>query len=169
MGMPAKLKHFNVFLDGQSYIGETGELTLPKLTRKMEEWRGGGMVGPAKYDFGIEAMELEWSLGGIERNMLNKWGAQTVDGVMLRFSGAYQDDKNDEWIAVEIVVRGRYSEVDFGTAKAGDDTTTKATMALTYYKLAINGETVIEIDTTNFIEVVGGVDALAQVRKILGI
>ncbi|UEP31746.1 phage major tail tube protein [Burkholderia sp. B21-007] len=169
MGMPSKLKHFNVFLNGVSYIGQTAELTLPKLTRKMEEWRGGGMVAPVKYDFGPEAMELEWSLGGLDKNMLSQWGTQSVDGVMLRFAGAYKNDSDDEWTAVEIVARGRYSEVDFGTAKAGDDTTTKATMPLAYYKLSINGDTVIEIDAQNFIELTGGKDALTQVRKIIGV
>ncbi|MDN7428869.1 phage major tail tube protein [Burkholderia sp. AU45388] len=58
---------------------------------------------------------------------------------------------------------------DFGNAKAGDDTTTKATMPLAYYKLSINGDTVIEIDAQNFIELTGGKDALAQVRKIIGV
>ncbi|VBB13938.1 MULTISPECIES: phage major tail tube protein [Burkholderia cepacia complex] len=169
MGMPKKLKHYNVFLNGVSYIGQTAELTLPKLTRKMEEWRGGGMVGPVKFDFGPEAMELEWSLGGIDKNMLEQWGTPSVDGVMLRFAGAYQNDSDAEWTAVEIVVRGRYSEVDMGSAKAGDDTTTKATMPLAYYKLSINGQKVIEIDAQNFIEFVGGKDALTQVRKIIGV
>jgi len=88
---------------------------------------------------------------------------------MLRFAGAYRNDSDEQWTAVEVVGRGRYSEIDFGTAKAGDDTTTKGTLALSYFKLSINGETVIEIDAQNFIELVGGKDALTQVRKIIGV
>ena len=42
MGLPAKIKNFATFIDGISYVGEVEEVTLPKLKRKMEDWRGGG-------------------------------------------------------------------------------------------------------------------------------
>ncbi|RQS30258.1 phage major tail tube protein [Burkholderia sp. Bp8992] len=169
MGMPSKLKHFNVFVNGTSYLHKTPELTLPKLSRKMEEYRGGGMPGPVQIDLGQEAMEIEWTLGGIERDMLRLYGKSTADGVMLRFAGAYQDETSELWMAVEIVVRGRFKELDFGTAKPGDDTTVKATMPLAYYKLSINGSTEIEIDVLNSILNIGGIDSLADVRKIIGV
>lgn len=169
MGMPNKLKHFNVFQNGVSYIGKTAELTLPKLSRKMEEYRGGGMVGPVQVDLGQEAMEIEWSLGGLDRDVLKQYGSASADGVMLRFAGAYQDDGSGTWTAVEVVVRGRQKEHDFGNAKAGDDTTHKVTMPLSYYKLSINGEVIIEIDVLNTIQSIGGIDSLADVRKIIGV
>ncbi|KUY73342.1 phage major tail tube protein [Burkholderia cepacia] len=169
MGMPNKLKHFNVFLNGTSFLHKTPELTLPKLSRKMEEYRGGGMPGPIQIDYGQEAMEIEWTVGGIERDMLRQYGKSTADGVMLRFAGAYQDETSEQWMAVEIVVRGRFKELDFGTAKPGDDTTVKVTMPLAYYKLSINGSTEIEIDVLNSILSIGGIDSLADVRKIIGI
>ncbi|MEX3555740.1 MAG: phage major tail tube protein [Burkholderia gladioli] len=168
MGMPNKLKHFNVFQNGVSYIGKTAELTLPKLSHKMEEYRGGGMVGPVQVDLGQEAIEIEWSLGGIDRDVLKQYGASTADAVMLRFAGAYQDDASGAWTAVEIVVRGGQKEHDFGNAKAGDDTTHKVTMPLSYYKLSINGEVIYEIDVINSILSVGGTDLLTDVRKIIG-
>ncbi|MDW0499498.1 phage major tail tube protein, partial [Mannheimia haemolytica] len=31
MGLPAKLKNFNFSVDGTSYLGETTEVTQPKL------------------------------------------------------------------------------------------------------------------------------------------
>jgi len=59
MGMPSKLKNFALFVDGVSWAGEVPELTPPKLTRKMEEFRAGGMRTPVKVDLGTEALELE--------------------------------------------------------------------------------------------------------------
>ena len=47
MGMPRKLKGFNLFQNGENFVGQVTEVTLPKLTRKMEDWQGGGMSGPA--------------------------------------------------------------------------------------------------------------------------
>src|SRR4051812_309366 len=122
MGMPRKLKNFNLFNDGESYMGLVPELTLPKLSRKMEEYRGGGMTGPVNVDFGNEAITLEWTAGGLIVNALKQYGNRSHNGVQLRFAGAYQNDDTGEVSAVEIVVRGRHKELDMGNAKVGDDT-----------------------------------------------
>ena len=66
-------------------------------------------------------------------------------------------------------MRGRHEEIDPGSAKPGDATQFKVKTALSYYKLAIDGAAVIEIDFVNMIEIVGGEDRLAGVRSALGI
>lgn len=58
-------------------------------------------------------------------------------------------------------------EIDPGKAKAGENTEIKIKTALSYYKLTIDGEILIEIDFVNFIETVGGKDRLADVRAAL--
>lgn len=60
MALPSKLKNLNLFNDGLSYIGLVTEFKLPTLTRKMEEYRAGGMVGPVDVDLGQEKIEAEW-------------------------------------------------------------------------------------------------------------
>ena len=45
MALPKKLKYLNLFNDGNSYLGLVSSLTLPKLTRKLQNYRGGGMSG----------------------------------------------------------------------------------------------------------------------------
>ena len=47
MALPKKLKYLNLFNDGFNYMGVVSSLTLPKLTRKLEKYRGGGMNGAA--------------------------------------------------------------------------------------------------------------------------
>lgn len=168
MALPRKLKNFNVFNDGASYLGQVAEVTLPKLSRAMEDFRAGGMSGPIKIDNGNEAIDLEWTAGGIMRDTLRQYGITTHNGVQLRFAGAYQRDDTGAVDAVEVVVRGRHQEIDFGNAKAGDDTEFKVKTACSYYKLTINGVTEIEIDFVNMIETVGGVDRLAQQRQAIG-
>ena len=54
-------------------------------------------------------------------------------------------------------------------AKAGEGTELKYKFALSYYKLTINGETLIEIDVVNMVETVNGTDRLAEVRAALGV
>jgi len=169
MALPSKLKHFNVFLDGKSHAGEVEEFTLPKLTRKVEEYRAGGMNGPVELDLGNEKLEIEATYGGLMRAVLKQYGTTTVDGALVRFAGAYQRDDTGEVDAVEVVVRGRHKEVDFGNAKAGDKDPFKVKSALSYYKLSVNGEDWIEIDHVNFIERVFGVDRLAEQRRAIGL
>lgn len=169
MGMPKVLKHFATFIDGTSFVGEVEEVTLPKLTRKMEEWRSGGMNMPVKVDFGNEAMECEVSAGGWLKDVLKQFGNAKVDGVALRFAGAVQSDDAGEYTGIEVHMRGRWEEIDPGSAKAGDKSEFKCKLALNYYRLVIDGEDVIEMDAINMIEKVGGNDLLATVRQLLGI
>lgn len=168
MALPRKLKNLNLFGDGESYLGQVLSVKLPTLTRSMEDYRGGGMSGPVKIDNGQEALELESKFGGLMRSVLRQYGVTRHDGVQLRFAGAYQRDDTGAVDAVEVVVRGRHSEIDLGDAKPGDDTEFTVKTAVSYYKLIINGFTEIEIDLVNMIEIVAGVDRLAEQRRAIG-
>lgn len=169
MALPRKLKNMNLFNDGESYLGQIVEVTLPKLARNMEDYRAGGMNGPVKIDNGQEALELEWTCGGLMRPVLGQYGLVRHDGVQLRFAGAYQRDDTGDTDAVEVVIRGRHMEIDMGKAKPGDDTEFTVKTAASYYKLTINGNTVIEIDLINMVEIVEGVDRLAEQRRAIGL
>ena len=87
----------------------------------------------------------------------------------LRFAGAVQADDTGEYTAVEVHLRGRWEEMDPGSGKAGEGTEFKMKMAVSYYRLVMDGEEIIEIDAVNMVEKVGGVDLIASVRSILGI
>ncbi|WP_313221982.1 phage major tail tube protein [Stutzerimonas nitrititolerans] len=171
MALPKKLKHQNLFLDGESFAGQSGTVTLPTLARKMEAWRGGGMDGPVKVDMGHsdDGLQIEWTLGGWGLSVLRQFGAVRADGVMLRWAGSIQRDDTAEISAVEVVVRGRHEEIDFGDAESGEDTEHSITTTCTYYKLTIDGNEEIEIDLLNFIFKVNGVDMLAEHRAAIGL
>jgi P2 family phage contractile tail tube protein len=168
MSLPAKLKQFLLFNDGQKYLGMVPEITLPKLSRKMEEYRAAGMTGPVSVDFGNEAITLEWTAGGIIKQALEQYGNAKHNGVQLRFAGAYQNDDTGDVTAVEIVVRGRHKEIDMGNAKLGDDTQHKYSTACSYYKLSIDGTTSIELDFINGTETFGSSDN-SKIRTAIGL
>lgn len=169
MALPSKLKNFNVFEDGVSFVGQVSEVQLPKLSRKMEAYRGGGMNGEVDVDLGTEKLELGLTMGGFMKEMFNTWGTSKIDGVTVRFAGAYQRDDTGDIDAIEVYVRGRYKEIDPGKAKAGDNADQTGTMSLAYYRLVRNGETLIEVDFVNYVETVGGVDRLAEQRHAIGL
>jgi len=172
MAMPRKLKLMNVFLDGYSYQGVAKTVTLPKLTRKLENWRGAGMNGTAPVDLGLDddALSMEWSLGGFPDEVIWSFYAATgADAVPIRFAGSYQRDDTGEIVAVEVVMRGRQKEIDSGEGQQGEDTESKIPVICTYYKLTMNGKELVEIDTINMIEKVNGVDRLEQHRRNIGL
>lgn len=172
MALPRTLKLMNVFIDGVSYLGVAQTLTLPKLTRKLENYRGGGMNGSAPIDLGLddEALSAELSLGGFPDTAIwSLYAATGVSSVPLRFAGSYQRDDTAETVAVEVVLRGRQKEIDTGEAKQGEVSTSKLPLVCTYYKLTINGSETVEIDTVNLIEKVNGVDMLEEHRKNIGL
>jgi len=169
MALPSKLKNFNLFNNGNNYLGLVSEITLPKLSRKVEEWRGGGMDTSVEVDVGGEIITLEWTAGGLLQSALAQFGATTADAVPLRFSGAYQRADDGTVDAVDVIVRGVHKEIDFGTAKPGDATAHKYTTTCSYYRLDINGTTVIEIDALAMVFSVNGVDRLAEQRRALGV
>ncbi|WP_186068140.1 phage major tail tube protein [Burkholderia gladioli] len=169
MGMPRKLKNFNLFYNGNRFAGEVQELELPKLKRKTESWQGAGMSGPVKLDLGNEEIQLVWTCGGFMEDVLGQWGITTHDGVLLRFAGAYQAEDSAKYDSVEIVVRGRHEEIDMGKAKVKDDTSFKVTTNASYYKLSINGFVLIELDFINMIENINGTDLAAGLRNAIGL
>jgi P2 family phage contractile tail tube protein len=169
MALPRKLKFMNMFNEGESYVGQVTEITLPKLTRKMEDYQGGGMNAPIKTDQGMEGLTLESTCGGIMTDAIKQFGITKHDGIKLRFAGSYQRDDGSNTSAVEVFVRGRHSTIDLGSAKQGEGSEFKLTSELSYYKLVVDGETLIEIDIINMIEIVDGVDHLKEHRTAIGL
>lgn len=167
MALPALLKNMNLFNEGQSWLGEVSAVTIPKLTRKLDDYRGAAMDGPVKYDMGSEALEQEATYGGPMRAILRQFGHTSASGVYQRFVGFYQDDATGRTATVEITTRGRHEEMEFGDQKPGEPGEFKVKSVLTYYRLDWDGVTEIEIDLLNMVFTVGGVDRLAEMRAAL--
>lgn len=172
MALPRKLKLMNLFNDGVSYLGVVQSVTLPKLTRKLENYRGGGMNGSAPVDLGLDddALSAEISLGGFPDDAIwSLYAATGTAAVPLRFAGSYQCDDTGETVPVEVVLRGRQKEIDLGGAKQGEDTESKISLMCTYFRLTMNGSELVEIDTVNLIEKVSGTDMLEAHRQNIGL
>lgn len=168
MGIPSKLKNMNVYGDGNSYLGQVPEVGLPKLGIKTEGYRGGGMIGEVEIDMGLDKLEMEINAGGLTPGLIAMFGASAHDAAMVRFAGAYQSDQAGRVQAVEVVARGRYTEIDMGKAKPGDGTEHKYKLACSYYRLIIDGSDLIEIDVIAGVFIVDGIDRYAEIRAAIG-
>lgn len=165
--IPKILKNFNAFVDGRGYAGRVDEITLPKLTIKTEEHRAGGMDVPVEIDMGMEKLEAELTFAEYDVELFRLFGLIDGNAVSLTLRGAIQADGEAEPIIVNL--RGSFREVDAGTWKAGDKATLKCMIAVRYYRLTINGDSVIEIDAENMIRIIGGEDQMATIRQAIGI
>ena len=167
--LPHEVKIWNLFIDGVGYTGRAEELTLPTLTRKTEEYRAGGMNAPVELDMGMEKLEMDFTLREYSPEVLKQFASPSATQAGLRFAAAaLADTAASATDSIEIVARGRWREMEFGTQKVGDAAKLKVSVALAYFKYSLNGEAIIEIDPVNYIEVIGGVDRLKEQRTALG-
>jgi P2 family phage contractile tail tube protein len=135
----------------------------------MEEWRGGGMNAPIELDMGMEKLECDFSLKEPNEEILKLCGMVDHAGAALRFRGALEaDDASATVTPVEVVVRGRWREIDSGSWKPGDEALMKVSVACSYYRYTSGGSVLVEIDVPNMVEKVGGRDRLAAIRNAIG-
>ena len=163
--IPNILKNFNAFVDGRGYAGKIEELTLPKLTKKTEEYQGAGMSAPVEIEMSLEKLEMDMTFAEYDSELFKLWGASNGTEVPLTIRGAVQG--TGEAIPVVVNVSGYFREMDFDSWKPAEKATLKCSMALNYYKLTVNNVVLIEIDPVNMVNRVNGTDTLSSVRRVL--
>lgn len=166
--IPEMLTNCAMFLDGVSFSGDVPSMTLPKLAIKSEEYRGGGMSGPIDLPTGLEKMEAAWVTNGVRKESLKFFALADQTACNAVFRGAFKGQKGVVK-AVIVTLRGSLKELDMGEWKPGDKAEIKHAMAVTYYKLEIDGRVMFEIDFANMVQVINGVDQLADERSALGL
>lgn len=161
-------KNLNLFVDGKGYAGQIEDFNAPKLAIKTEEFRAGGMNAPVALDMGQEMMTTDFSLLQYSKDVLALFGLAAGNTVPLVVREALESFDGTVTPVIH-TMRGRITEIDPGTSKAGDKTVLKFTLALTYYKLQHGATVVQEIDVPNMVHVINGVDRMAAQRAALGI
>lgn len=170
MAFPRKLKQMMMFIDGVGYTADTESITLPKLDRKLEKYRGGSLSRGLPIDLGGgDDLKVEHTYGGPIRAIIRQYGLPNMSGVQIRFVGSYQDDSTGEFFTCEITMRGRHQEIDRGEQKPGESGSFKVATECVYYKEEWDGVTDVEIDILGMIEIVGGVDLMAPHRAAFGL
>lgn len=170
MSLPQKAKQWILSIDSVSYRGEIDEFTPPKISKKLEEFQAGDMLGAAKIDVGsYEAFEGSFKAKGFASNILPKVVASLVSGTAIRFTCAAQRDDSDTIDQIEWYFKGRIAEADQGSITAGELNETSFTFNATYVRYTVNGVVKFEIDIINLIEVANNVDLMAQIRAVLGL
>ncbi len=168
MSLPKKIKAFNLFADGQGLAGTIKKITLPKLGRKFEEYRADVMDGPIEIDLGGDKLEASFTVEEHNDILLAKYGLCNHAGVRLRMMASAESD-DCEFDEIQIVMHGRWREVDMGDIESGNDNSMDVQMAISHYEYIKNGVEIVYIDRATGVERVGGVDRTAERRRNLGL
>ncbi|PZQ21161.1 MAG: phage major tail tube protein [Sphingopyxis macrogoltabida] len=161
-------KSFNLFFNGKGHAGKVEDFTPPKLALVTEDFRGGGMDAAVELTMGLEKLECSFTLKSYDKAILSAFGL--VEGAQVPLTAREALESYDGTVTPVVHgMRGKIKEIDQGTAKPGEAPPLKVSMALDYYKLQHGGTTVHEIDVPNMVRVVNGVDAMAPIRKALGL
>ncbi|HYD66995.1 phage major tail tube protein [Azospirillum sp.] len=167
--LPRVLKNLNLFMDGIGYAGRVDEVTLPKLSIKAVEHRAGGMDLPVQLDMGLTAMEIAMVLSDFEPEVFRSFGLLDSAGTPITVRGAFQAQGSADVLAVSIAMRGGWKTLDAGKWKPGEKSILTVTGALSYYKLMVGSETLVEIDAVNMVRIIDGVDQMKAMRDAIGL
>lgn len=165
--IPRVLKNFSLFVDGRGLAGTIQTLTLPTLTTKMEEFRGGGMDAPVELDMGMEKLEGTFELAEYNPDIIALYGLASPD-TQITARGAMRRD-GEAAVPVVVNMTGVIKEVDPGDWASGEMTSGTFTYSLRFYRLAVGGRVLVEVDKVNMVRRINGVDQLETIRQAIGV
>lgn len=165
--IPKILKKFQLFVDGQGYLGLADEVQLPKLTVKTREITS-GFQAPLELDLGqLEKLEGSITMLEYESKLLKTFGVMSSKPITMTARGAIQS-QGQEPVPVVVSLEGFFKEVDMGNWKDGEEAKLSMQYTAQKYKLEIDGESIYEIDLINDTRIINGKDQLASLRKAIG-
>ena len=167
--LPRTLNNFNVFVDTHSWAGVAESVTIPKITKKTEDFRGAGMIGDVALSMGYEKLEGEVVYAGFDVKQYRQLGVCGTSDLPVRFVGMYERQDNCTSQIVEIYTRGQAIELDPGDSKNGEKTEIKMSYNYTYYRMEVDGVVEVELDFINGTERFGETDVAKSIKELLGL
>lgn len=170
MFKPHLMNRFNVYKNGRQLIGIAGEVTLPEVTNLTDSMEGAGTGGNMDIPvIGlIEDMEMEIGFLSLCEDIFSVMDPS--EAANLTLNGALQGSDAGTgaigYQSVSVSVRGLMKKFTPGVAKAGAKMNSSVTLGLSYYKLVLNGKTMLEIDRLNGVYIVNGKDVLKDVKNM---
>ena len=166
-----RLTNANIYLDGRSCLGRAEEITLPIIKHVLSEHKALGMVGKVELWSGVDKLEtkIKWNsfYADVHKKFANPFRALNLQ---VRSSlEVYTSQGRTAQQPVVVYLTGSSKDFPTGNFKQHDNVELESNLTVTYVKLVVNGETIIEYDVLSNIFKVAGEDVMAQYRANLGI
>lgn len=170
MFKPQVINRFNLYRNGSVLIGISGEVELPEVTNLTDTLEGSGTGGNLEVlVIGLtDTMDMKIPYTTLSKSAFAMMDPnETVD---LMLNGAIQGMDSGSgkvsYSQMSIAVRGVVKTFSPGTVKAGGKMNSSVTLSLSYYKIVIDGTTMLEIDKLNGVYIANGKDILKEVRNM---
>ena len=167
-----KLVNFRVYKEGGSDVIGIATVDLPEINGMTEDVSGAGIAGqlstPTLGHF--ESMKLTLNFRTLTTDMI-VLAQQKGQAIECRGSIQVYDPATSSYKTVGVRVVGRGVPITFKPGKLEPTKMMDASLEieLHYFKLAMAGVELVEIDKYNFICKMGGDDILATVRQDMGL
>ena len=167
-----KLVNFRVYKEGGSEVIGIATVDLPEINGMTEDVSGAGIAGqlstPTLGHF--ESMKLALNFRTLTTDMI-VLAQQKGQAIECRGSIQVYDPATSSYKTVGVRVVGRGVPITFKPGKLEPTKMMDASLEieLHYFKLAMAGVELVEIDKYNFICKMGGDDILATVRQDMGL
>lgn len=169
--VPELLLNYRVYESGTNKLAGTADVELPKIENLTETMSGAGIAG-----------EIETVVIGHIKAMSTKINFRTVvhknftlmnpDGVDLTIRGVIQSTVAGTGVKLKLPlvvrIKGHAKSTDFGKLEAAKTMGTSSELTVTYLKISLDGAEKLEVDPTNFIYSINGINYLADVKTMLG-
>ena len=170
MRLPEVVADLNVYSEGNTFLGMSGELQLPTLDPQTETISGLGIAGEIETcvpgQFGSIAMDFPFRTLSDANFRLMVPGSKTL---IIRGAVKYHNLETgmDEYGGLKVMVKGSPKGTDIGKLSPGKPTESKNTLELTYIKIELDGVEMLELDKLNSIYRVYGEDARSGINKFI--
>lgn len=166
-----RLTNANVYLNGKSLLGRAEEVNLPDIKHMLSEHKALGMVGKVELWSGVDKLEakIKWNsfYADVHKQFADPFKALNLQ---LRSSlEVYTAQGRTEQQPVVVFLTGQSKNFPTGNFKQHDNVELESNLTVTYVKVVVNGENIIEFDVLSNIFKVAGQDVMATYRQNLGI
>jgi len=171
MVLPENMINYMAYEDGGKLLG-TANIDLPSLDALTEKVKGAGIAGeveaPIIGHYDVLTLGIQWRT--LTENAISL-AAPTAHALDFRGSQQVYDSSAGTYsnVPVKVIVRATPKKTSLGKMLVAGQTDTKNEFEISYIKIYIDGNEVLELDKYNFIFSVDGVDYLAGVRADLGL
>lgn len=165
-----KLYNANVYVNGVSFLGRAEEVTLPKVQAKMVEHKALGMFGVVETAAGIDKMEAKIKWSSLYPEILKDMG-NPYKSISIQVRASLETHDSTGRVAEVPVVAfmtAQFKNFPGIGFKHQDNAELETDLAVSYYKLVVDGNEYIEVDAFANIWKVEGVDILATYRANIG-
>jgi len=151
-----------VYIEGDRYIGTVEDISLPDISFQTTE--SGTAVKRETPVPIIDAMSATLKISGDDKAVHKATARQLSELAEISIRNDTTTVRHD---ALDITLGGRVKVLKAPTLKAGEKVETEIEIALDLYVYQVNGVKRVEIDATNIICSIDGVDLLEQTRANL--